>query len=99
MDQAAETQRFVSAFRSRYHQDPGKVHLVVYEGVNLIAGSMDKAQTANDYSALEKSLRSNTWITPRGTLRFDEKGRAHAPYFYIQQVQGTSLKPVVRTEN
>ena len=29
--------------------------------------------------------------TPRGSLKFDEKGRATAPFFFIQQVKDGQL--------
>lgn len=98
-DNATETQRFVKAFRSKYNADPGKVHLVVYESVKVVAGAMDKAKTAGNYAALSQTLRENTWSTPRGTLRFDARGRAHAPYFYIQRVKGASLELVGRWQD
>src|SRR5207248_9972210 len=88
-DDSPETQTFVSAFRKKYNSDPGKVHLVVYEGVRVIAAAMDKAKTSNNYGVIERVMRDNTWRTPRGTLKFDEKGRAHAPYYYIQRVKHT----------
>ena len=98
-DQAPDTQNFVRAFRKKYNADPGKVHLVVYEGVKVLAAAMDKAKTSNDYAAIEKAMRDNAWSTPRGTLRFDAKGRANAPFFYIQRVKGTSLELVGRSQN
>jgi branched-chain amino acid transport system substrate-binding protein len=98
-DNAPETQSFVKAFRKKYNADPGKVHLVVYEGVKVIAGAMEKAKTSSNYAALAQTMRENTWNTPRGTLRFDAQGRAHAPYFYIQRVKGASLELVSRWQN
>ena len=52
---------------------------------------MDKAGTDSDYAKIAKTIRENGWQTPRGALKFDEKGRAVAPYFYIQQVKDGQL--------
>lgn len=98
-DDSPESKAFVDAFRAKYNADPGKVHLVVYEGVKVLAGAFDKAGTSDDPAAVAAALRENSWETPRGTLKFDEKGRAHAPYFYIQRVNGMSLDLVKRSEN
>lgn len=94
-----ETQSFVAGFKKKYNSAPGKVHLVVYEAVKVIAGGMNTAKSSNDYAAIEKAIRGNAWRTPRGTLKFDEKGRAHAPYFYIQRVKDASLEHVTRSQN
>jgi branched-chain amino acid transport system substrate-binding protein len=44
-------------------------------------------------------LRDNPWPTPRGMLKFDEKGRASAPYFYIQQVKDGQLVLLTQSRN
>jgi branched-chain amino acid transport system substrate-binding protein len=98
-DDGPETQGFAKAFRAKYNVDPGKVHLVFYEGVKVIAGAMQKANSSTDYDAVVGAMRANSWNTPRGALRFDEKGRAHAPYFYIQRAKGTNLELVGRAKN
>jgi branched-chain amino acid transport system substrate-binding protein len=82
---------FVEDFRKKWNTDPGKGNLVSYEAVNLIAAAMDKAGTVSDYDKISKTIRDNKWPSPRGELKFDAKGRATAPYFYIQQVKGGTL--------
>jgi branched-chain amino acid transport system substrate-binding protein len=52
---------------------------------------MDKAGTDSDYEKLAKTIRDNAWPSPRGELKFDAKGRATAPNFYIQQVKDGKL--------
>lgn len=98
-EKSPEAQAFVAAFRKKFNSDPGKVHLVVYEGTKVTAAAMDKAKTATDYGAIAQALRANSWQTPRGELKFDDKGRASAPYFYIQRVNGQSLDLVERSRN
>jgi branched-chain amino acid transport system substrate-binding protein len=79
--------------------DPSKGPLVAYEAVRVIAAAVDKAGTDSDYAKIAQTLRENSWKTPRGELDFDEKGRARAPYFYIQQVKGGELVQIDRVEN
>ena len=82
---------FIEAYRKKYNLDPGKGNLVIYEAVKTIAAAMDKAGTDSDYDKISKTLRDNAWPSPRGELKFDAKGRARAPNFYIQQVKGGKL--------
>jgi branched-chain amino acid transport system substrate-binding protein len=82
---------FISSYQKKYNVDPGKGNLVIYEAVKLIAAAMDKAQSDSDYDKISKTIRDNAWPAPRGELRFDAKGRARAPNFYIQQIKGGKL--------
>ncbi len=82
---------FIDRYKTKYGVEPNKVSLVTYEAVKLIAAAMNKAGTDNDYNKISKVMRDNAWETPRGKLSFDAKGRAKAPYFYIQSVKGNSL--------
>lgn len=84
-------QAFVADVRKKANADPGKGTLVSYEAVTVIAAAMNKAGTDSDYAKIAKTIRENAWPTPRGELKFDEKGRATAPYFYIQQVKDGAL--------
>ncbi|OKO74280.1 branched-chain amino acid ABC transporter substrate-binding protein [Bradyrhizobium sp. AS23.2] len=82
---------FVDAYSGKYNVSPGKGNLIVYEAVHLIAAAMDKAGTDSDYAKISGTIRDNAWPSPRGELRFDAKGRARAPYFYIQRVKDGKL--------
>ncbi len=92
--EGADGKAFIEAFRKVYGMDPGKAELVMYESVAVIAGAMDKARSDSDYARISAAIRGGEWTSPRGTLRFDEKGRTVAPVFYIQQVRGSDLKVV-----
>jgi len=89
--QLPETKTFIDAYVAKYGANPGKGSLVIYEAVNVIAAAMDKAGTDSDYDKLSKTIRENSWPSPRGELKFDAKGRARAPYFFIQQVKEGKL--------
>jgi branched-chain amino acid transport system substrate-binding protein len=89
--QQEETKPFISEYEKKWSASPGKGQLVIYEAIQVIAGAMDKAGTDSDYDKIAKVIRENAWATPRGELRFDTKGRARAPYFFIQQVKGGNL--------
>jgi branched-chain amino acid transport system substrate-binding protein len=86
-----ETKAFIDEFEKKYSLSPGKGPLVIYEAVNLIAAAMDRAGTDSDYDKISKTIRDNSWPSPRGELKFDAKGRARAPYFFIQQVKAGKL--------
>ena len=79
---------FIGHYKAKNGETPNKVSLVVYEAVKVIAAAMDKAGTDSDYTKISKTIRENVWNTPRGSLSFDEKGRAKAPKFYIHVVKG-----------
>ncbi len=82
---------FIQRFKAKYNEAPNKVSLVTYEAVKVIAAAMDKAGTDSDYDRISKTIRGNTWSTPRGSLAFDDKGRAKAPKFYIHVVKGNDV--------
>ena len=82
---------FIENFRTKHNVDANKVSLVTYEAVKVIAGAMDKAGSDGDYDLISNTLRENAWETPRGSLTFDEKGRAKAPFFYIHVVTGNDV--------
>lgn len=82
---------FIEKAREETQNEPNKVTLVVYEAVKIIAAAMDKAGTDSDYATIAQVIRDTSWETPRGELSFDEKGRAQAPYFFIQDVKGEGV--------
>jgi branched-chain amino acid transport system substrate-binding protein len=91
---------FVDEIRKRLAiESPSKGPLVAYEAVRVIAGAMDKAGTDSDYARIARTIRENSWPTPRGSLKFDDKGRATAPYFYVQQVKDGELALIDQVEN
>jgi branched-chain amino acid transport system substrate-binding protein len=89
--QQEATKPFIAEYEKKFNVSPGKGQLVIYEAIQVIAGAMDKAGTDSDYDKIAKAIRDNAWKTPRGELKFDAKGRARAPYFFIQQVKGGDL--------
>ncbi|WP_295852781.1 ABC transporter substrate-binding protein [Tardiphaga sp.] len=89
--QQEETKPFIAEFEKKFNVSPGKGNLVIYEAVSMIAAAMNKAGTDTDYDKISNTIRDNAWPSPRGELKFDAKGRARAPYFFIQQVKGGKL--------
>lgn len=95
-DPGAEGKAFVDGYQKKYGVEPGKGNLVVFEAVNLLADAMDKAGTDSDPAKISQVIRANAWASPRGQLKFNEKGRARAPYFYIQRVKDGQITQVER---
>jgi branched-chain amino acid transport system substrate-binding protein len=84
-------EEFVAAIEEACGRPPGKVELVSYEAIKVIAGAMDEAGGTDDYDAISEAIRSTTFETPRGELGFDDMGRAGAENFYIQKVEDGGL--------
>ncbi len=98
-DPGAEGKEFVENYQKKFNNLPGKGELVIFEAINLIASAMDKAGTDSDYDKISKVIREDSWQSPRGLLKFDEKGRARAPHFYIQRVENGNLVQVERVSS
>lgn len=98
-DPGAEGKEFVENYQKRFNSAPGKGELVIFEAINLIASAMDKAGTDSDYDKISKVIREGAWQSPRGLLKFDEKGRSRAPYFYIQRIDNGTLVQVERVSS
>lgn len=95
-DPGAEGKEFVENYQKKFNNLPGKGELVIFEAINLIASAMDKAGSDSDYDKISKIIREGAWQSPRGLLKFDAKGRARAPYFYIQRVDNGNVVQVER---
>jgi branched-chain amino acid transport system substrate-binding protein len=94
-----EVKAFTNAVQGKFNSEASRIQLVGYEAVKVLASAMDKAKTTTDYDKVAQALRASDWATPRGALKFDDKGRAAAPYFYIQVVKGNKLTLVDRSRN
>jgi branched-chain amino acid transport system substrate-binding protein len=98
-DPGSEGKEFIENYQKKFNNLPGKGELVIFEAINLIAAAMDKAGTDSDYAKISKIIREGAWPSPRGSLKFDEKGRARAPYFYIQRVDNGNVVQVERMKS
>jgi len=68
--------KFVEAFQSRFKHAPEKIEVLGFESIWLVAQAMAKGGTADDVGKISDVLRSNTWSTPRGDVKFDASGQA-----------------------
>lgn len=83
--------QFIKAFEAKNKVEPNKVSLVSYEAIKVVAAAMDKAKTDSNYDLLSKTIRGNSWPSPRGNLSFSAIGRSKSPFFYIHVVKGNSV--------
>ena len=90
---------FVEAYKKKNGVEPGKGPLVSYEAVKVIAAGMDKAGSDSDYDKISAAIRSTPLATPRGELKFGDKNRASAPFFFIQQVKNGELTQIDRVKS
>ncbi len=70
--------RFVEGYRAKYNETPGKVELLGFESVWVVAQAMKVAGTATDTAKISDVLRAGEWDSPRGKVRFDGEGRPRA---------------------
>jgi branched-chain amino acid transport system substrate-binding protein len=98
-DPGPDGKEFIESYQKKFNNLPGKGELVIFEAINLIASAMDKAGTDSDYGKISKVIREGAWPSPRGLLKFDEKGRARAPYFYIQRIENGNIVQVERMKS
>ncbi|MCM3568238.1 ABC transporter substrate-binding protein [Neobacillus mesonae] len=85
--------QFVKDFKEMYNKLPTPINVTTWESLKLLLNSIEKAGTADDIAAISKVLKETTWETPRGTLTFDEKGRAHTDSL-ILEVKNGEIVPV-----
>ena len=90
---------FVEAYKKKNGVEPGKGPLVSYEAVKVIAAGMDKAGSDSDYDKISAAIRSTPLATPRGELKFGDKNRASAPFFFIQQAKNGELTQIDRVKS
>lgn len=75
----ADNKAFVDAFKAKYNDEmPEKMEVLGFESVYVVAKAMDKVGTDSDYAKIVDVLKSNSWNTPRGVLKFDSNGQAQA---------------------
>jgi branched-chain amino acid transport system substrate-binding protein len=95
--QGGLTERFVDAFRAKYHRDPEWYHANGYETARVLFEAIRQAGTT-DREAVRKRLAEFTIpsILAGGQLRFlaDKGQQAHNP-FIVQQNQPDGTSPIV----
>jgi branched-chain amino acid transport system substrate-binding protein len=72
-----ENMAFVSAFEAVNKSKPQKVTLFAYEAIKVLAEAMTKAGTADDVERIAGVLRTSTFASPRGKLRFHLEGKSY----------------------
>lgn len=79
--------KFVKAYEAKYNSTPGKIELLGFESVWIVAQAMRKAGTTTDTKKLAEVLRSNKWTSPRGAVSFDVAGQASSDHVYRVEVK------------
>ena len=72
-DQDPANAQLVEAFKARNEDPTGPFVFPAYSAVQVMAEGMKMTRSENP-EAVAKSLRSNSFKTPTGTLSFDDKG-------------------------
>ncbi|MBO4226834.1 ABC transporter substrate-binding protein [Bradyrhizobium neotropicale] len=79
--------KFVKAYETKYGSIPGKIELLGFESVWIMAQAMKKGGTTTDTKRLAEVLHSNKWTSPRGTVSFDATGQASSDHVYRVEVK------------
>lgn len=78
---------FVQRFKADHGRVPEKMEELSFEGVWIVGEAIAKAGTADNIANLVKTIRSGTWLTPRGEISFNEIGQAVGPDFVAIEVR------------
>lgn len=83
----ALNRRFVDAYKAKFKETPGKVELLGFESVWIVAEAMKAAGTATDMKLVSQTLLKGEWDSPRGKVRFDASGQAASEHLYRVEVR------------
>jgi branched-chain amino acid transport system substrate-binding protein len=69
-------QKFVAAYEKKYNETPGKIEVLGFETVWIVANAIKAAGSDKDAKKVAQTIRAGSWETPRGTVKFDASGQA-----------------------
>lgn len=81
-------QKFVASYEKKYGETPGKVEVLGFETVWIVANAIKAAGSDKDPKKVAETIRAGTWETPRGTVRFDASGQASGDTVIRVEVRG-----------
>jgi branched-chain amino acid transport system substrate-binding protein len=95
-DSRPEAQRFVQAFRARYHASPDGNAALGYDATMLLARAIAEAGTSRRAVRQWLTALGTEWSFPgvTGTIRFREGGDVVGKGFVMTQIRGGALIPV-----
>lgn len=95
-DQKQQNADLVAAFKAKGEDPSGPFVLTAYAAVQIIAEAIKKAGEADSVKAA-KVLRENSFETPIGTVKYNDKGDMQDFEFVVYQWHADGTKtPVVR---
>ncbi|WAH36198.1 ABC transporter substrate-binding protein [Alicyclobacillus dauci] len=81
--QNEQNTKFVQDYKAKYGSEPDKLAFLGYESVTLMAQAMNKAGTT-DPSKVSSLIKSQSWDTAGGTMKFNSNGRQLSQYRFFQ---------------
>lgn len=81
-------QKFVAAYENKYGETPGKIEVLGFETVWIVANAIKAAGSDKDPKKVAEIIRAGTWETPRGSVRFDAAGQASGDTVIRVEVRG-----------
>ena len=80
--------RWRKAYAARFKNATSFVASLGATGIEVIAQAMDKAGSATDYDKIAQAMKSTTFNTVLGPVRFDEIGQGYINSYIIQVKNG-----------
>jgi branched-chain amino acid transport system substrate-binding protein len=75
----AESQKFVKAYKAKFGDEPNDSAAQGYTPIMVAAMAIQKAGTATDQEKIREAMKSLTWASPQGMIKFDEQGDSGVP--------------------
>lgn len=69
---------FVAAFEKKFGKKPSPVNELGYESAWMVIQAMKETGTTTDMDKIATAMRDASYDTPRGTVTFDDSGRAQS---------------------
>jgi branched-chain amino acid transport system substrate-binding protein len=74
-----ESQKFVKAYKAKFGDEPNDSAAQGYTPVMIAAKAIDKAGTAVDQEKIREAVKSVTWDSPQGKIKFNQQGDSGVP--------------------
>jgi branched-chain amino acid transport system substrate-binding protein len=90
-------QAFIKAYVAKYNVMPAFYDVHGYDAVTVIAQAMIATKgNTEDMLAVARAIRTGSFDSPRGRLRFNVNGNPIQPYYKLEVVRGSDGKPFIQ---
>lgn len=79
---------WTAQYGKMFKNQPAFIGTLGAQAVRVLAGAADKAGASRDHDKIAAALKSNSWPTVLGNIKFDENGQAHQNLYLIRVQNG-----------